>query len=307
MSTENEISDKDFFKYENIEEFRLNLRRLKETNFGNCDHNEIADILFSHMDVIPSLIANYSFQKFNTFSFYRVRLNINDNYEDLRLSRTYSYPLPSFCKENGRANLKNKSVFYASNSAGTPIIESKPNQGDTGYLSIWHGCADREMKAGVLLPKELNPENDWYILAHDIHAFSQIHLNKVAINKSSFFHEALNFISDLFLQENVPYPITSWIANELIYGRAWKDFIIYPSFANKAYTCNLAIHPNVADRYLKFVKVIRFRVTEITEHKYTLSTGFVGEFIQNNITWREATYEELDFSLFPNFVEEIHK
>lgn len=298
-STNELITEKDFFEYSNIETFRAKLQELRNIDFANADKKQIGETIFSYLTVIPSLIGKYTPDKFNQFKFYRVRLNINEGNEDLSLVRIYSYPLPQFCKENGRANLKNRSVFYSTNSALTAIIESKPKVGDIGYLSIWNGNTDREMKAGVLLPRNLSTENEWYILAKDIYAFADQHLEKVALQKSNFFHEALNFISNLFLDEKTPYPITSWVSNELIYGTAWKDFIIYPSFANKAFTSNFAIHPNVADRYLKFEKVIRFKVLEMNNDIFSLSTGRVGEIIQNNIEWRTATKDELDFSLFP--------
>jgi len=86
----------------------------------------------------------------------------------------------------------------------------------------------------------------------------------------------------------------------LIYGTVWKDFIIYPSFANKAFTSNFAIHPNVLDKYLKFIKVISVYLLKINNAEFSLSTGRVGEIIQNNIEWRTATKDELDFSLFPD-------
>lgn len=301
MTNTNEIiSDKDFFEYSNIEAFKAKLEELRNIDLTTADPKQVEETIFSYLTVIPSLSGKYSPDKFNHFKFYRVRLNIAEGDEDLRLVRTYSYPSPQFCKENGRANLKSKSVFYSTNSALTAIIESKPKVGDIGYLSIWNGCTDREMKSGVLLPRNLNAENEWYILAKDIYAFADKHFDKVAIEKSNFFHEALDFISSLFLSEKTPYSITSWISDELIYGTAWKDFIIYPSFANKAFTSNFAIHPNVVDKYLRFVKVIRFKVLKMSNDTFSLSTGRVGEIIQNNIEWRTATKEELDFSLFPS-------
>jgi hypothetical protein len=294
------ITDKDFFEYPTIEAFRAKLEELRNIDFTNTDKKTIGETIFSYLTVVPSLIGKYAPEKFNQFKFYRVRLNVNDETEDLNLIRTYSYPSPQLCKENGRANLQYKSVFYSTNSALTAIIESKPKVGDIGYLNFWEGSPDREMKSGVLLPRDLNTENEWYVLAKDIYAFVDKHFDKVGLHKSNYFHEALNFISKLFLTEKPPYPITSWISTELLYGSAWKDFIIYPSFANKAFTSNFAIHPNVADKYLKFVKVIRFKVLSINEDRFSVSTGRVGEMMQNNIEWRAVTKDELDFSLFPS-------
>ena len=295
------ITDQDFFEYPDIQSFLVKLGELKNIDFRNATKKEVGETIFKYLTVVPSLVGKYAPEKFNRFKFYRVRLNIDDKTEDLRLVRTHSYPLPQFCKENGRANLKNSSVFYSTNCALTAIMESKPKVDDVGYLSIWNGSTDREMKSGVLLPRNLHVENEWYVLAEDIYAFADKEYNRIGMHKSNFFHEALNFIAGLFLTENPPYAITSWIATELLYGTEWKDFIIYPSFANQAYTTNYAVHPNVVDKYLKFEKVIRFKVLQIGDGNFSISTGRVGELIQNNIEWRTATQEELDFSLFPGY------
>lgn len=300
MTTTNEIiTDKDFYEYSSLDDFKKKLQELKSLDFSGLDKKQIGEAIFKYLSVIPSLIGKYAPEKFNSFKFYRVRLNVNTDIEDLNLVQTYSYPLPQFCKENGRANIKYKSVFYSTNCALTAIMESKPKVGDIGYLSFWQGITDREMKSGVLLPRQLDKGNEWYVLAEDIYLFANKNIDKVAMQKANFFHEALDFIADLYLTEKQPYPITSWISNELLYGTAWKDFIIYPSFANKAFSSNFAIHPNVVDRYLKFEKVIRFKLLEINGDMFSVSTGRVGEMKQNNIEWRTATQEEIDFSLFP--------
>lgn len=302
----NFLTEQDFLKYSSLEEFRTKLEELRNTDFANLDTKKVGEIIFDYLTVIPSISCKYEPAKFNRFKFYRTRLNIDESTEDLGLIRTYSYPPPQFCKENGRANIKYKSIFYSTNCALTAIIESKPKPGDIGYLSFWKGCTDREMKAGILLPRSLNPQNEWYVLAEDMYRHVNENIAKIGIPlKASFFHEALDFISNLYLVEKIPYPITSWISTELIYGTAWKDFIIYPSFANKAYSSNIAIHPNVADQYIKFEKVIRFKVLKVNGQNLSVSTGRVGELVQNNIKWRTATREELDFSLFPGFESEL--
>lgn len=299
------ITDEDFYQYPDLETFREKLEELRNFDFTGFDPHKISETIFSYLTVIPSLSSNYNPDSFNTFKFYRARLNIDHNTEDERLIRTYSYPPPSACAQNGRANLKNRSVFYSSNSALTAIIESKPKADDIGYLSVWNGFTDREIKCGVLLPRDLTQENEWYVLAKDIYAYAALQHDQGLVRRNGFFHEALDFISSLFLTEKIPYSITSWIATELLYGTAWKDFIIYPSVANNAYSSNIVFHPNVADQYLKFEKVIRFKVLKFDEPNISLSVGKVGELFQNNIKWRDATEEEMDFASFPGYSTEV--
>ncbi len=295
-SSKEPISDKDFFKYNTIEEFREKLNELKQIDFANKSFEEIGDVFYSYVSVIPTLIYNFDTDRFNDFLAYRVRMNIGEA-EDLGLLSTYSYPNGIFCNTNGRANISQKSVFYASNSALTAIIECKPKINDLGYLGIWKGNTSRKIKAALLLPRNLTSNNEWYLMAQNAHQFMEQHFEKIEMNKESFVHELLRFICDLYLTEKEPYHLTSFISHELLYHSSdWRDLIIYPSFANKAFTCNLAFHPNTIDSCLSFIKVIRFKILDINNDNFKIGTGRVGELIDNKIIWRGIKEEETDFA-----------
>lgn len=98
----------------------------------------------------------------NLLKAFRVRLNINETEEDIDLIRTFSYPSPSFCKQNGRANLKNKSVFYCADAFETAFAETKPAAGDIGYLSIWEIDCDRHVNYMGFFPTSVPENNIWY-------------------------------------------------------------------------------------------------------------------------------------------------
>lgn len=296
MYSNNEpLNDQDFFAYNTIEDFKRKLEELKQLDFTNKSFEEIGNIFYSYVSVIPTLIFNFDSDTFNKLLFYRVRMNISEN-EDIGLTSTYSYPNGYFCKTNGRANIQARSVFYASNSALTAIFECKPKINDIGYLSIWKGNAFRRIKAALILPKNLNTKNDWYFMAQNAHHFIKEFYEKIEIKKDSFAHELLNFICNLFLSEKEPYPLTSFISHELLYRSSdWRDMIVYPSFANKAFTCNLAFHPNTVDSCLSFVKVIRFKIIDAKNNSFVVGTGQVGELKDNKIVWRDAEENEHDF------------
>lgn len=294
-----EFTENDFSIYTNLESLKGNLEKLRNTDFTNKSHKEISETINYYLDLLPVVSGMYDTEKFNKFQFYRVRSGVNTDTEDLNLIQTYSYPLPQFCNENGRANLKNMSIFYCSNHAVTALVESKPKVGEIGYLSIWQGCASETMSCGILLPKALRKENMWRVLTDDLYEHVEKNIDEKLKEKGPLFYEKLKFISDLFLTETRPYPITSLIAYEMLYGKARKDFIVYPSFANDSYSCNMAIHPNVVNNSMRLKKVIRFKVISIEGQNFTMSTGRVGELVKNNMEWRDAIQEELDFSLFP--------
>ena len=288
---EEDLSNHLISRYLNLNHLKDKLEELKRSDFSNLNQRQLVTLFSSYIEVIPSIFGKYSIEKFNKFSFYRVRLNVKEN-EDLQLLRTFSYPLPQFCNENGRANLKNKSVFYTTNCALTAIMESKPKVGDTGYLSVWEGCTNRIIKASVLLPSNLEKKNNWSGLVEDVYA----NVEKTHI----LTQEIIHFISQLYVNEKPPYYLTSFISNELMYGDNWNDFVVYPSFINDGFSCNLAIHPNVVDNYLRFKKVIRFKVVKVHNREFAISTGRVGEIINTNIQWRTGTKEEVDIENFPH-------
>ena len=290
--------DTDFEQFQSIEQLRAKLAELKFLRLNHLDQEQIKKVVFDYFGLIPSQVGYFAPENFNNHYFYRARVNLHLK-EDLNLIKTYSYPLPQFCKENGRANLKNKSVFYCSNFALTAIFETKPNIDDIGYLSIWKGNTKRKIKSGIILPENLNRENPWSDLASDFHQKLREYNTTNPSSKDLFQLEIIKFIADLYISETPSYPLTSWIANELLYGENWKDFIVYPSNINQSMNCNYAFHPNSADRFLNFEKVIRFKVVDKVGENYTLSTGRVGEIINTNMVWRNATEEELNMSLLP--------
>lgn len=298
IKTNNEVRTTDFENYLNLEHLQEKLEELRNKDLSNLSKEEIGKEFYNYLNFIPSLTVNYSVDQFNNSLFYRVRLSksIGDK-EDFNLIQTYSYPPAQFCDKIGRANLKFKSVFYSSNCPLTAIKEAKPEVGDIGYLSVWEGNTLREMKAGALIPKNLKSENVWHGLSDGVYNYAENYINKEKIEKAQFYHEALKFISQLFLDGEKSYLLTSWIANELFYESAWRDFIIYPSFYNNAYSCNIALHPNVVNNYLKFKKVIKFKIKDI--NKKIFSIGKVGQIVNNNILWREPSKEESDFPALP--------
>jgi hypothetical protein len=80
-------------------------------------------------------------------------------------------------------------------------MESKPNIGDVGYLSIWKGKTNRQMKAGLFLPEDLRIENEWRAVCDDLYRHVQLESLKSHPEKYQFFHETLRFISRLYLDE----------------------------------------------------------------------------------------------------------
>lgn len=270
------------------------LKGLEKIDFSNATQKEIETSFLSKTLIIPSTFGIRKKEIFSTEKFYRVRY-INDD-ENINIIRTYSYPSPTHCTKNGRCNLKGTSVFYCSEDPLTAILETKPELGKIGYLSEWKAVSNRDLKYGAYLSKEMNEQSAWHEIVERINNFSDKYYLNNAKTKYLHFKTLNDFVASLFLKEVEPYPITSWLANKVLFEELWRDFILYPSIANHHMTVNLAFHPNIADRFLSFTKVLRFKVLEFkNSESLKISRGDVGEIENTNIKWRERRNGEFCF------------
>lgn len=285
----------DLNEFPDFEIYFNGLKTLDDYDFSNLCNREIYDTFYDYAKILPYSYGIFNPQKFNQHTFFRVRLNINREKEDISLIHTYSYPPSSVCNEKGRANLNGKSVFYCSNNPNAAILECKPKIGNEGYLSFWNGNTSRNIKAGICLPYDLPQENEWSIFAKE--AFEYLIESLPHQSKDKFKHlmALYKFVSHKFISEKSPYPLTSMISNEMLYGDLQRDFIIYPSVLSDTKLCNMAFHPNSVIENLKFEKVLKFKVSDIKNEVIQFNLGKVG-FIENGrMKWRDHSEEETVF------------
>ena len=287
------VTEEDLKLFPNIEEYIKDLDSLKNYNFNNLSEREIYDIFYDYARILPTNFGLMNCKKFNKHKFYRVRLKKNiGSKEDLSLSQTFSFPPTSVCSQNGRANITNKSVFYCSNEPYAAILESKPEIGDEGYLSVWEGKSNKMMKIGICLPFDLPAYNNWNIMAKDAANNLFKSLPSQAKDKFKHYIKLYKFIADRYILEESPYYLTSMISNELLYGDLWRDFVIYPSVMSNSNYCNMAFHPNSVIDNLKFEKIIQFKIININDKIVELVLGKVGYIFNTKLNWREKTNEE---------------
>ncbi|PJJ09828.1 hypothetical protein CLU83_3206 [Flavobacterium sp. 1] len=290
-----DLTTEDLNEFPDFEIYFNGLKTLDDYDFSNLSNREIYDTFYDYAKILPYSYGIFNPQKFNQHIFFRVRLNIDREKEDISLIHTYSYPPSSVCKDKGRANLNGKSVFYCSNNPNAAILECKPKIGDEGYLSFWNGNASRPVKAGICLPYDLPDENEWNIIAKDSFEYLIKSLPYQSKDKFKHFMALYKFISHKFISEKNPYPLTSMLSNEMLYGDLHRDFIIYPSVLTDTKLCNMAFHPNSVIENLKFEKVLKFKVSDIKDGVIQFNLGKVG-FIQNGrIKWRNYLDEETIF------------
>ena len=286
--------DDDFSDFPDFEKYLADLEKLDKYPFKGLSEREIYDIYYDYARIIPSSIGFLSPEKFNYHKFYRARLNIDREKEDLSLIQTYSYPPSVICTKNGRANVKGTSVFYCSDDPNAAILECKPKVGDDIFLSVWKGNASKSMKIGTCLPKDLPEQNKWRDLAID--SFNKMNelLQKDAGDKSLHLITLYNYIAKKYSEEKEPYYITSMLSWEMLHGQLWRDFIIYPTTQADNSLCNMAFHPNSVNEHLKFDRIIKLKIKDINSRGIEFSLGLnVGVLENTKIVWKPRSDDDV--------------
>nr|WP_321414391.1 RES domain-containing protein [uncultured Allomuricauda sp.] len=290
-----QITSQDLESFPCLSQYKADLSKLGKLNLSQLNFEQRLDKIYDLARTIPGSIGWMEPEQFNYHSFFRVRKNINRFDEDITLAQTYSYPPPKACFNNGRANLKGKSVFYCSNEADAAIRECKPEKDDEIYLSVWKGIAKNRIKVGNLLPPDLNAQNIWSNMAKEVFEQTINSLPSRVGDKSNHILALYRFIAEKFRSEQKPYYLTSMISWEYLYGQMWRDFIIYPSFLSNERFCNMAFHPNSVNQNLKFDKLIKLKVTGHNSDGPIFRIGStVGYIEKTKMLWREKTEQEIN-------------
>jgi len=278
--------------YPELKQYLEDLETLRNFDFKDSEIENIYNKFHDLALTIPVLGAKFLHDKINGKKLYRVRLKkqISDR-EDKSLIQTFSYPPPNVCNSNGRANIKQKSVFYCTDKPYPAIMECNPEVGDEGYLGIWEINASRNLHYICCLPENLPFRNDWYEYGTYHHNFL-IQKQKELNNEELHYKVALRkLITEKFMNEKFPYSVSSMLANEYLYFNP-ADILMYPSAKTFQDYTNFAIHPNAVNNHLVCTKVIRFKVIEDFGTYLRLSLKSTGHLINDRFNWKKFTDED---------------
>jgi RES domain len=300
---ERSVSEKEFenelSKLPSLEDFKKNLQELYSIDKSLLSIQEIKKLIFEKAIILPNFYSSLPKETINLLKTFRVRIEKSmTQTDDTNLIRTFSYPSPFFCSKNGRANLANHSVFYCSSDIGTALAESNLEIGDIAYLSVWKVNCDREVNYTAYLPTQIPTKNIWYKKAVDLYSQTIENAKKHGSDKSKHLEILYSFFAEIFIKESKPYSLTSWIANNILYDYDIVDLIVYPSFATNNYSCNIAIHPNFVDNYLRFEKIFKLQITGKPSGSVTFRISDSGTADRTSIIWKEVSQEEID-NYFP--------
>lgn len=220
------------------------------------------------------------------------------------------YPPKEIVTKYGRCNLPKQSVFYGTFSMMTALNEMKPEYGDLITRSFWVNKAESPLR---VCPIFLNqPKGD--IINPQTWEYENEYRKKVQEtfpnNSADFVIELSQFISDAFARRidsgnDRDYLFSAYfsdkILNEFEEGRI--DAIFYPSVQEKLSFENIAIKPEVFDKFYE-LEEIRESVVVTVPNRHVRGYMMEGLFDckkfnheTGNIIWEEAEkrYNPEDF------------
>jgi hypothetical protein len=280
----------ELLRFPNIDVLERNLNQLINIDKSNFSIEEVRKLYFKKAVIQPFSYREYVCEFLNKIPIWRARCRIDELCEDTSNPKTFSYPPITCCQANGRANLKGKAVFYSAHNDSTAIFEAKPRDGDVVYLTKWESKCNRNLRVGCYLATSIPTTNPWYLAAQEQY---QYFLKRVGIygkEKSEHIEMIFNFISNIFRTEQPPYVLTSWLANEALYGLSGIDMIVYPSILRQGQSCNIVIKPSFVDEYLTIQRVYKVQIADANPELIKHETLSIGELVNGHIIWRSPTH-----------------
>ncbi|MBK8546279.1 MAG: hypothetical protein IPL63_02490 [Saprospiraceae bacterium] len=229
--------------------------------------------------------------------FYRVRpfsKIIND-----RLICEYSYPIPKFTTENGRANFINHPVFYASDHPVVALLEYIQKVDDIEsfkdkefIISKWEIKSPGEYLFAPFFNSNLTSHNIFTKLAEFTKEEFEALGNTVTDDEYNALKLMNNYLAELFLVDDKRC-ISSYLAHKNIYDNPIGHcFIIYASKMVEYHGNNYAFHPNFVDTQMELKHIYKIKIDNISKdgHKFQIMNTMTSKFgvnIKGIINWVE--------------------
>jgi RES domain-containing protein len=256
----------------------------------NDKRQEAKSRLLSALPYLDHLKYSFPHKAF-PFPLFRVRAEKGmDKEESVDLIKTFSYPSPEKC-EIARANQKGCPVFYLADNPETALKEAGCEKGEVVYLSQWQITDASKANLFLFFDHPLPAEHPW---------------EKVRISQAAQFEQSLEGVSKdikekwqqlhaayckAFLGDD--YHISSLIGHQLLHANNKPEvqIVVYPSKVEGEQSCNLAIHPEFADKYVQMNKIWKIQITDadFEQKPELLQAGLISG---DTINWRKASSQE---------------
>lgn len=205
--------------------------------------------------------------------------------ESLDNVATFSYPSPEKCHME-RANIEGCPVFYLADHLETALKEAEVEEGDVVFVSEWKLENPESTHIFLFLSDGLPESHPWKKVWQEQWESFKASLTDLPEDQQFYWKEMYKEYCRAFLGDQ--YTISSLLGHQLLYGQdePHVQLLLYPSKANSENYCNLAVHPDFADTYLKAMRVDKIRVLD-KGLEQTPELLQVGEVQEQNINWHK--------------------
>jgi len=231
-------------------------------------------------------------------SFQRVTVNnwISDIHGRVEFIKHLKNPPKEYVKKYGRANIIGQSILYATFDYLTALSEMRPEVNDTITVSYWKLKSDYDLS---VTPIFKNSTKDGIVhneLSLRARILANNMLNQYDENVKKQIETILQFIADAFSKEiedsnKFDYYLSAHYANRLLYEfeNGELDGILYPSVRQSLTLSNLALKPEIFDKYFELEKVEESIIVSrpsIGAKGWNLrGTGYSTKFENGKIIW----------------------
>lgn len=295
---QNTIHEKDIQLIPDLEVYKEQLERLYNLNKMPYSLDETFKSFISTTVFFPYFISNIAPETINQSRIFRAREKSNFHKYDYCCIRSFSHPGSALSKDNGRANIKDTSIFYGADMAYTALKEIDLSSGKPAFLSVWSINSDRDAKSSIFFPLSIPKENPWTQLAVEQRRSYEQHVKGWNTGKDSQLLYLQDFIANLFVTVSEPYTVTSFIGHTHLFLYQY-DLIIYPSLKTDHLQCNIAFHPNFVDRFFRLERVYEVELEEVGGKKYIINVFQMAKLVDANLFWSRNIEEDVVKADFP--------
>ena len=282
-----------------IEQYKRDLASMYSESRKLNVLQEIGDLFYKAAHTRYDFIIFGPKDAFNKLFIYRGRELEESEANSVKM---YSYP-PEKYAICGRFNIEGKPVFYGSDSVNTAMLESRPKEGCIKYIGIWGVNAVKDVWTTSFVTENLPETNNWKVFADRFYGAVTDLSNRWPDKKEQILY-GYDWINNLFQIEERPYPLTSWMGNDILYSRnitlniegkinkGAVDMAVYPSFVTKKHSSNIAISREFADAYMKLLRVYKVYVHDVKDDECFYHILQVGDVTGDEVKFRDPTPNE---------------
>lgn len=216
-----------------LETLKCRVENLKKEVRFIFSHEEIGDLFWKRTGLVTTTFDSLLYKHLTSFQICRIRKDVRSN-ENITSVKPFTYRDPTTTTENQRGTLKGSSAFFCATDVRTVSLEGQCKKGEVVYIGFWNVDSQAhkwsyKVKYVPLLPANTPVENPWSYQAVQVNKYFADIANSASSDKFAQVQYLLEFTADFSSQEDPPYPLASWLGNDILEKNEFSQFILYPS------------------------------------------------------------------------------